>query len=116
MSTFNEKAGTFILTAVQAVNDVKKMVEERVKALVKDAMVGYDAELSAIKERLDIIEKKVRIAAEKTAPAAKETAPKPKKARPRKKAAKKPVEPAKKSAPAPEPPPPEAGQSEPAAE
>ena len=90
MSTFNEKAGTFILTAVQAVNDVKKMVEERVKALVKDAMAGYDAELSAIRERLDILEKKVRPAAEKPAPAARETAPKTRNVRPRKKVAPKP--------------------------
>ena len=84
--SFNEKAGTFILTAVQAVNDVKRIVEERVKALMKEAMTPYDAELSHIRERLDALEKAVQPPA-KPAPAKAAAAPRKAKKAPAKKAA-----------------------------
>ena len=66
MSSFNEKAGTFILTAIQAANDVKRIVEERVKAVIKESMVSYDAELSSIRERVDALEKIVLTRARST--------------------------------------------------
>ena len=83
MSSFNEKAGTFILTAVQVANDVKRVVEERVKAVIKDSMAGYDAELASLRERVETLEKVVlhretpatgRPSAPKKAKAAKKTA------------------------------------------
>jgi hypothetical protein len=60
MGTLGEKAGTFILTAIQVANDTKRMVEERIKGLVKEAMADHEAEIAGLRERVEDLETKVR--------------------------------------------------------
>ncbi|MBI5525454.1 MAG: hypothetical protein HY897_03900 [Deltaproteobacteria bacterium] len=90
MGTLGEKAGTFILTAIQVANDTKRMVEERVKGLVKEAMADHEAEVSKLRERLEDVERLVRRGAKEPERKDAGTPARPKKRRGRKKAAKAP--------------------------
>jgi len=53
---FNEKALPLLLTAVQAVSDVKKTLDNKIQGLVKETLNKYDSELQEVKSRLAKIE------------------------------------------------------------
>jgi hypothetical protein len=56
MGVINEKAMPFIMTAIQAVTEVKKGLEARVQSMIKEAMSRYDSEFSEMKSRLSRLE------------------------------------------------------------